>query len=545
MNRAPPDEGKRTTIRGSPSPAARPGSVTRSATFGHTLPEGSRLGEFEILGLIGEGGFGIVYLAMDHSLQRRVALKEYMPSSLAARISGEPTVAVKSQEHADAFHAGMTSFINEARLLAQFDHPALVKVYLFWQANGTAYMVMPFYEGPTLQHALQQLGHPPDETWLRQLLDPLLDALNVLHSARCLHRDIAPDNILLTETGPLLLDFGAARRVIGDATHALTAILKVGYAPVEQYGQVESMRQGPWTDIYALACVVYFAISGKAPLASIERLLADRMEPLSALAAGRYSPAFLRAIDAGLAVSPEARPRDITEFRGLLAGVQAPAAPPRPATTPGRRQLTPAPGVATVESRRPASVPRTAQRPTERSIEPLKSRRLPTATWYAAATVIVLMIGGAAWWLVSQRAPPARIATPATPVATDGVAAESDAPPPVAEATPEPAASKAAVTEPPGPGAEESAAHSPEADRGTGVTPTAEANRDSRLAAPSARTTQPAGGARSPHDARASRLAQFDRDASRPTSRCNDLLQKASLESLTSEELQFWKKECT
>ena len=146
------------------------------------LPVGHSLGEFEITRVIGEGGFGIVYLAHDHSLGRRVALKEYMPSSLAQRV-GRTQVSVKSERHLETFEAGLKSFVNEARLLAQFDHPSLVKVYRFWEANGTAYMVMPFYEAGTLQAAVKAMPHPPDEAWLRRLLTPLCDALAMLHAA--------------------------------------------------------------------------------------------------------------------------------------------------------------------------------------------------------------------------------------------------------------------------------------------------------------------------------------------------------------------------
>ena len=200
---------------------------------------------------IGEGGFGIVYLAYDHSLHRQVAVKEYIPSSLANRTT-QNAVAVLSDQHVEPFQAGLSSFINEARLLAQFDHPSLLKVYRFWEANGTAYMAMPFYEGITLRKTLKSLGGPPDEEWLKHLLRPLLDALGVMHAAQCFHRDIAPDNILILSNGrPVLLDFGAARRVIADMTQAPTVILKPGYAPVEQYGEEPTMRQGPWTDIYA------------------------------------------------------------------------------------------------------------------------------------------------------------------------------------------------------------------------------------------------------------------------------------------------------
>lgn len=300
----------------------------------NVLPVGTRIGEFEILRLIGEGGFGIVYLCEDRSLGRRVALKEYMPSALASRSQGYQ-VSVKSERHAETFEAGRRSFVNEARLLAQFDHPGLVKVYRFWEANGTAYMVMPFYEGITLKQELAQRGGAPDEAWLKQLLVPLMQALELLHSAHVFHRDIAPDNILLQDGRPVLLDLGAARRVIGDMTQALTVILKPGYAPVEQYADDPSMKQGAWTDIYALAAVLYLAVVGKTPIPAVGRMMKDGLAPASQLAAGRYSAGFLAAIDRGLAVRPEDRPQSIDEFRALL-GLPPPTAgslpPARPAT---------------------------------------------------------------------------------------------------------------------------------------------------------------------------------------------------------------------
>src|SRR5690349_25118036 len=165
---------------------------------GNALPLGTRLGEFEIVGIVGEGGFGIVYLAYDHSLDRKVALKEYMPSALAER-EGTTSVKVKSQRNAETFSAGLRSFINEARLLAQFDHPALVKVYRFWEANGTAYMAMPYYGGRTLRDILRADPAQASEAWLKKLLVPLLDALELLHAHRCYHRDVAPDNIQVLE----------------------------------------------------------------------------------------------------------------------------------------------------------------------------------------------------------------------------------------------------------------------------------------------------------------------------------------------------------
>ena len=182
-------------------------------------------------------------------------------------------------------------------------------------------MVMPFYEGPTLKAWLREEPQPPDEAWLKRLLGPLLDALALIHADHCYHRDIAPDNILLLGAGPLLLDFGAARRVIGDMTQALTVILKPGYAPIEQYAEVPSLKQGPWTDIYALSAVLHMAITGRAPVVSVGRMMNDEVVPLATAVAGRYSPQFLAAIDAGLAVRPEQRPQSVAAFRAIAVRI--------------------------------------------------------------------------------------------------------------------------------------------------------------------------------------------------------------------------------
>ena len=305
-------------------PVSSPGQMRESgpsdsAEDGLSLRIGTRVSEFEITQRIGEGGFSIVYLAMDHSLERTVALKEYMPSSLATRV-GATQVQPRSSRYRDTFEAGLKSFVNESKLLAQFDHPALVKVYRFWEANGTAYMVMPFYQGVTVKEAVRAMKEPPDEAWLLTLLAPLTEALMVIHAERCYHRDIAPDNVILlaSTAKPLLLDFGAARRVIGDMTQGLTVILKAGYAPVEQYAEIPGMKQGPWTDVYALGAVVYWAITGNTPPASVGRMMSDSFVPLAKCAAGRYSTRFLETIDRTLLVRPEHRTQSIEALRREL-----------------------------------------------------------------------------------------------------------------------------------------------------------------------------------------------------------------------------------
>jgi len=403
MTRGPAEDDDRTIISTSFGDSDLPQFVSSSSLFNHTLPDGTRLGEFEIRGLIGEGGFGIVYLAYDESLQRQVALKEYMPSSLAARASTTATVSVKSDRHRETFQAGLKSFINEARLLAQFDHPSLVKVYRFWEGHGTAYMVMPYYEGPTLKHALRELGRPSTEAEIKAWLHPLLNALEVMHAAHCFHRDIAPDNILLTPTGPLLLDFGAARRVIGDMTHALTVVLKPGYAPIEQYGEAaSSMPQGAWTDLYAMACVVYYAITGKAPMSSVDRLMADKLRPLSDLAAGRYSAPFLEAMDACLAVRPQARPQSVAALRAWLETVPPPSVPASvPAPAPRAEAAPVAPTI--IQPRPESPTPRpAAAKPEHVAADPppqgsAASRR--GVGMALAAGVLLIALAGVAWFV--------------------------------------------------------------------------------------------------------------------------------------------------
>ena len=192
-------------------PTLNKSSAPAAATEHDALPAGTRFGEFEILSVLGVGGFGIVYLAQDHSLERQVALKEYMPASLAARGAG-PQITVRSASFAETYAIGLRSFINEARLLARFDHPSLVKVYRFWEDNATAYMVMPYLQGVTLRDMRRRLSHSPDEPWVKSVILPILSALELLHREGVYHRDIAPDNILLPPDGPpVLLDFGAAR----------------------------------------------------------------------------------------------------------------------------------------------------------------------------------------------------------------------------------------------------------------------------------------------------------------------------------------------
>ncbi|HEV7914967.1 MAG TPA: serine/threonine-protein kinase, partial [Albitalea sp.] len=221
------------------------------------LAAGTRLHEFELVRVLGSGGFGVVYLARDTAGQRLVAIKEYLPARLARR-DDDRRVRPHSVQDAALFDAGLASFLSEARMLARFDHPALVRMHRSWEEHGTAYTVMPYYEGVTLKELRDTLPGVPDDASLRRLLETLLGAIDTLHRESVFHRDISPDNILMQPDGaPVLLDFGAARQVIADRTQTLTSILKPSFAPIEQYSHSGEMRQGPWTDLYSLGAVMY------------------------------------------------------------------------------------------------------------------------------------------------------------------------------------------------------------------------------------------------------------------------------------------------
>ena len=390
----PQDDGATVVVSGVPTSqgtaAPAPGGDAPEAGL---LPLGSRLAEFELTRVVGQGGFGVVYEAWDTDLERVVAVKEYLPVSLSSR-AGDGTVSPLSQRVRETFDLGLRSFINEARLLAQFDHPSLLKVLRFWQEKGTAYMAMPFYRGDTLRQALNARPGGVDEAWLMAILDGVTQALAVMHAANCYHRDIAPDNIiLLADSGrPVLLDFGAARRVITDKTQAITVILKPGYAPVEQYAEMPDMSQGAWTDVYALAAVMHVAITGRAPPPSVARLLNDSYVPLAgdAQLAGRYSARLLSAVDAGLGVRPDARPQSMAEFRALLGLADEAAPVRRPVVQDDDRTVILPPGGARTNAG--ASSGAAAA---EGAASPAgKGRQVALA----AVVVLALIAGGGAWW---------------------------------------------------------------------------------------------------------------------------------------------------
>ena len=292
----------------------------------NALPSGYKLHWYVIGSVIGKGGFGITYLALDTNLDQRVAIKEFLPVELATR-SNNSHVHPISEDHSDTYGWGLNRFVTEARTLAKFRHPNVVRVMSVFEANSTAYMVMEYERGESLEKLLKA-KKITGEAKLRSLVMPLLDGLKVVHEAGFIHRDIKPDNIYLRESGtPVLLDFGSARRAIGVATRTLTALVTPGYAPFEQYdtSTAGEKKQGPWTDIYSLGATLYRAVTGSGPPDAMGRVNAvmsgtDILKPASEAASGDYSPGFLAAIDWALEFLPENRPQSIDEWRVVLAG---------------------------------------------------------------------------------------------------------------------------------------------------------------------------------------------------------------------------------
>ena len=430
------------------------------------LPTGTRLAEFEIREVIGAGGFGIVYRAWDEALQRDVALKEYMPVSLAGRGAGE-RVTLRSRTSEDSFALGLQSFVNEARLLARFDQPGLVKVFRFWEGNGTAYMAMPLYHGRTLRQLRKDVPADTfDDAWLRALVFPLLGALEVMHNAEVYHRDIAPDNILWCDDGrPVLLDFGAARLVLADRTQNVTAVLKPQFAPIEQYAETQSMRQGPWTDLYALAGTCYFMLTGRAPVPATARVITDELVPLARQALPGCSKRMLEMLDWAMAVRPQDRPQSVAEFREALSGrLHVPDAafdptaivPPPGAAGSFDKTMqatmkmtspagTPAPAHARAAGPRPARRPRDDDEPDAIDDKPERSVMLPPKSRSPLKAVVLLallagVVGGGwamrdQWMPMLQDTPlakwlpaPAASSASVADASTSGVASDASAP---------------------------------------------------------------------------------------------------------------------
>jgi|GEM_PF-2951454 len=360
--------------------------MTDSPDNRNALPIDYQLGDYQIQRLLGDGGFGITYLAIDMRLNSKVAIKEYFPNELAIRENNR-NVYPKSQRDSQDFAWGLQRFLEEAQTLAKFKHLNIVRVLRFFEANRTAYIVMEYEQGESLASALQD-GNTATEYELLSIMRPLLDGLATIHQAGVLHRDIKPANIYLRskDNSPVLLDFGSARYDVGSRSRSVTSIVTPGYAPLEQYET--KGHQGAWTDIYALGAVMYRAIGGERPVEATERAGAilrgkpDPLTPAVEIGRGRYSRPLLEAIDWALKVNEDDRPSSVEAWRARLL-----AMPARP----------------TSRQERNASSP--SEQPTER----ITSR--PDSGWQprrvlavGVALLLAIMVGGLTYYFIDSQA---------------------------------------------------------------------------------------------------------------------------------------------
>lgn len=332
------------------------------------LPLLTRLGEQFIVGrVLGKpGGFGITYLGWDLRLQTRVAIKEYLPRELATREPGGVRVIGHTPQESSVFREGLNQFLGEARTLARLDHPNIVRVRQFFEANQTAYLVMDYYEGLSLAEYVERHGGRLSEETARSLMLPVLDGLKAVHAQGFLHCDIKPQNIYLARlpsggVRPILLDFGAARRAVGEHSRSISSVVTVGYAPYEQY--LRKGRQGPWTDVYAIGAVFYRLVTGEVPPEAIERREHDELKPASDYG---VSSALSAILGEALAVEPEKRLQTVQTLQERL-GVTVPSKTPQP---------------------EPASEPSTIQRPRN------------TALWVVFGVLTTMLVGllGFGYW---------------------------------------------------------------------------------------------------------------------------------------------------
>jgi hypothetical protein len=347
-----------------------------SVLASEALPPGTNLGGFRVVEVLGRGSSSIVYLALDSSLQRQVAIKEYLPTDLAERGEGSLLVSLKRGADEARLAQGVSTFLQRAKLLARQDHPALPRVHGFWEENQTAYMTMAYCEGQSLADVLAEMLDPPDEAWLRALLTPLLGALELLHAAQCTHGGISADNILVQADGsPVLLGLGAAKRP----------------------GNHPSRPAGPWTDLNALARVVHLAIGGEAE-DDVARGAVDHRRPSFVDTALdlharyprlNYSAAFLACVDAALSDNPRRRINNVAEFRRRLNLVP----------TGQKRGSTPSETTA-----RPSLTEPIAPMPSMMT-QPARGRQL----WAVALGLAVLAAAGG-WWRAQTHAAPPPIA---------------------------------------------------------------------------------------------------------------------------------------
>ncbi|HYC64140.1 MAG TPA: protein kinase, partial [Reyranellaceae bacterium] len=363
------------------------------------LRRGHRIGRYEISSVLGQGGFGITYLARDAQLGREVAIKEYLPMALAVRHGGTE-VLPRSTEVAQDFLWGRERFVSEGRTLASLsDAPAIVRVFDFLETNGTAYLVMELVPGETLEHLLMR-EQRLDAATMDRLVWPLLEGLERVHGAGFLHRDIKPANVLLRTDGrPTLIDFGASRAAVAGRTTAMTAIFTPGYAAPEQ---MSTAKQGPWTDIYGLAATLYHALTGKPPPSAFDRALDDEYESALHFRDTGWPETILRGIDIGLKVRSADRPQTIAEWRAILKGAPLPGARPS-------RDRAPAAAPRAAPPPQPFASPgaRTQGTPSRPAAAPPPEKTGGRGALWAGLAVVLLALGGGGYWYLNQAPAPA------------------------------------------------------------------------------------------------------------------------------------------
>ena len=306
----------------------------------YVLPAGFMLEEYQLERVLGAGGFGITYYARDTCQNKAVAIKEYLPNDCAARLADGVTVEPRSSPDAATYNQGLARFLEEAQVLAGFDHPHIEKVYRRLEAHGTAYIVLEYLSEETLSARLRRVSVlSPDEAW--RLFNALLSGLAEAHRQDYMHGNITPGNITFREEGSVvLLGFGAARQVVGQGARSMTPIITPGYTPPEQYDQ-KGADVGPWSDFYALGVVAYRCVTGveegelldapaRARLASCGELEKD-MRPAAELAKGEYDRRLLEAIDWCMRIDKRKRPQGVTDLeKALGSSVSKKEAHPKP-----------------------------------------------------------------------------------------------------------------------------------------------------------------------------------------------------------------------
>lgn len=375
-----------------------------SAYHENALQPGFELAEYRIDAVLGHGGFGITYLARDKTLGAEVAIKEYLPHDMAVRDpkSGSVMPAL-SKDAIRNYQWGLKQFVKEARALARFKHPNIVRVLRFIEAHGTAYMVMEYEQGQTLaQHLKRAQGHRLDEPSLLRIVMPILNGLHAMHEAGLLHLDIKPENIYLREDGsPILIDFGSARQAMSSVAASARIALTHGYAPIEQYP--DKGQLGPWSDIYALGATMYRCVTGKRPEDSVDRYRAvldyevDPVKPAVKSAQKRYQPLLLEAIDRAMQIHAKDRPQTAREFQDGLMGKHR-----GPAERTDRRTDTAVPS-ARVRTR------------IQRQLEPVMSPGRAVAVALFIATALGIMLGFWMGWIPNPLVSSTEPTTPSVP----------------------------------------------------------------------------------------------------------------------------------